>query len=213
MTEICAQLLEKMNLHLFALLNAGPGLSGWPLSLATAAAEYFIYAVPVGLAVGWLWGSPNTRGALLMAALVGLLALGLNGLISLFWFHPRPFMIYVGHNYLAHAPDSSFPSDHVTLLWAVGLVLVTRHGTKFAGAVVLVFAMLTAWARVYLGVHFPLDMAGAALVATLAFLTLGPFQQVSNDYFLAALEYGYHRFLARAIAHGWINRRTSCVKA
>lgn len=206
MTEIYAQLLEKMNLQLFSLLNAGPGLSGWPLDIATITAEYLIYAVPVVLATGWLWGSPNTRGAMLTAAIVGLLALSLNWLISLFWFHPRPFMMHVGHNYLAHAPDSSFPSDHVTLLCAVGLVLVMHRGTRFTGTVALVFAMLTAWARVYLGVHFPLDMVGAVTMAILALLVFRPFQCVSNRYLLAVLEYGYRRLFARWIEYGWINR-------
>ncbi|MHB1621205.1 MAG: undecaprenyl-diphosphatase [Sulfuricella sp.] len=197
--------MENMNLHLFDLLNAGPGLSGWPLYFAIAAAEYLIYAVPVGLAVGWLWGSSRNRSTILAATLVGLLALGINQLINLAWFHPRPFMMHVGYNYLSHAPDSSFPSDHVTLLWAIGLVFVTRPGTRLSGAVVLLFAMLAAWARVYLGVHFPLDMAGAVLVATLSVVATRSLQWLPDRYLLPPLERLYRATFARAITHRWVH--------
>lgn len=158
----------------------------------------------IGLTAGWLWGSPRTRATLMAAALVGIVALGFNWLISLFWFHPRPFMMHVGHTYLVHAPDSSFPSDHVTLMTAVGLVLVIRIETRIAGAIVLALAVLTAWARVYLGVHFPLDMAGAAAVATLALFAWRPLQHLSDRHLLSALECAYRRLLARAINYGWI---------
>jgi undecaprenyl-diphosphatase len=40
----------------------------------------------------------------------------INQVIILLWQHPRPFVIGLGHTYLAHAADSSFPSDHLTLL-------------------------------------------------------------------------------------------------
>ena len=202
------ELMENMNLHLFGLLNASSGLSGWPLYLAIAAAEYLIYAVPVGLVVGWLWGSSRSRSRILAATLVGLLALGVNQLIQLAWFHPRPFMMHVGYTYLVHAPDSSFPSDHVTLLWAIGLVFITCPYTRLSGAVVLLFAMLAAWARVYLGVHFPLDMAGAILVATLSVVATRSLQWLPDRYLLPPLERLCRATFARAITHRWIHDRT-----
>ena len=53
-----------------------------------------------------------------------LVALLVNQLIGLVWQHLRPFMIGLGHSHLAHVADSSFPSDHLTLLWAVAFSLV-----------------------------------------------------------------------------------------
>ena len=197
--------MENMNLYLFDLLNAGPGLSGWPLYFAIAAAEYLIYAVPVGLVAGWLWGSSRSRSRILVATLVGFLALGMNQLINLAWFHPRPFMVHAGYTYLVHAPDSSFPSDHVTLLWAIGLVFITRPYTRLFGAVVLFFAMLAAWARVYLGVHYPLDMVGAVLGATLSVVATRPLQWLPDWYLLPPLERLYRTAFAHAIAHRWVH--------
>lgn len=197
--------MGNMNMYLFDLLNAGSGLSGWPLYFAIAAAEYLIYVIPIGLVVGWLWSSSQYRSTILAATLVGFLALGINQLINLAWFHPRPFMMHVGDTYLVHAPDSSFPSDHVTLLWAIGLVFMTRPYTRLPGAVVLLFAMLAAWARAYLGVHFPLDMAGAVLVATLSVVATRSLQWLPDRYLLPRLERLYRATFARAIEHRWVH--------
>jgi undecaprenyl-diphosphatase len=198
--------VEALNLRWFYLLNAGPNLDGWPLSLATIAAEHLIYIVPPVLAGGWLWGSNDTRSAVLTAALVGALALGLNYSIALLWFHPRPFMAHVGHDFLAHAPDSSFPSDHVTLMWSVGMVMASRGVTRYVGALILGLAVVTAWARIYLGVHYPLDMIGAVTVATAMFLAFRPLRTLADRHLLPALEFAYRRLFAWPIDRGWINR-------
>ena len=160
-------MLEQINTHLFLLLNAAAGLHGDALWVATAIAEYLIWLVPLGLTVLWLFGKCVDRHAAVKALAAGLIALGVNQLIALLWFHPRPFMAGIGHTYLPHVADSSFPSDHVTLLLAAGLALWTSgaiRARRVAG-VLLAASLPVAWARIYLGVHFPFDMLGALSVA------------------------------------------------
>jgi len=82
-----------------------------------------IWLVPAGLTVLWLLGKVEDQRAAVKALVAGLIALGVNQLIALLWFHPRPFMAGIGHTYLPHVADSSFPSDHVTLLLSAGLAL------------------------------------------------------------------------------------------
>ncbi|MGG7993411.1 phosphatase PAP2 family protein [Klebsiella aerogenes] len=67
----------------------------------------------------------------------------------------------------------SFPSDHATLFFSAGMSLLLA-GAKRSGGLILLLSILVAWSRVFLGVHFPLDMAGAALVAVLTCLLLRP---------------------------------------
>lgn len=61
---------------------------------------------------------------------------------------------------VAHAPDTSFPSDHAILVAAVTVVLLSRSRTL--GAWLAVFSVLVLVARVYIGVHYPSDVLGGA---------------------------------------------------
>src|SRR3546814_14174233 len=76
-------------------------------------------------------------------------------------------MIPLGHTFVAHAPDSSFPSDHLTLWWAVAFCVLAQ-GRRRLGILLAVSGLPIAWARIYVGVHFPLAMVGAAAVAVVS---------------------------------------------
>lgn len=160
--------METLNRILFLWINA-PEQPGWPaLTLATLLAEQLIWAVPVLIGIGWLRGGERTRMAMLAATASGLLGLLVNQLIGLLWTHPRPFMIGLGHTLIPHVADSSFPSDHLTLWWAVAFSFLALPGSRRLGAALAVLGLPIAWARIYLGVHFPLDMLGSAAVAALS---------------------------------------------
>lgn len=76
-------------------------------------------------------------------------------------------MIGLGQTFLPHTPDSSSPSDHATVFAGIGLTLLFGRAFRLAAAV-LTIGFVVAWARVFLGVHFPLDMVGAVAVAGVA---------------------------------------------
>lgn len=156
-----------MNLALFLLLNAGQHASGMAIGAARFLAQDLVWMVPAGLSVGWLRASSATRQVLIVAAVAGLAGLLINQTIGLVWYHPRPFEAGIGRTLIPHAQDSSFPSDHLTLIWAVAFSLLSHRQTRFAGWALALMGLPVAWARIYLGVHFPLDILGAALVALL----------------------------------------------
>ncbi|WP_343586455.1 undecaprenyl-diphosphatase, partial [Herbaspirillum sp.] len=154
-------------------INAGADTPGWQIGVATVLADYLIYLIPLCLLGAWLWGGRGQRLVLLNALAVAMIALGVNQLIGLLWTHPRPFMIGLGHTWIAHAADSSFPSDHVTVFASVGLSLLLG-GMRVPGLATLLLGIPVAWARIFLGVHFPLDMAGAVVVAAAVCLLAAP---------------------------------------
>lgn len=164
--------MQTLNAQLFAWINAGANPSAGLLVLARIAAQDLILLVPLLLAAGWLWRSQAPRTALVLAALAALTGLAINQVIGLFWFEPRPFALAVGHQFLAHAADSSFPSDHLTVIWSAAFALCASRGWRRAGAGLALLGLPVAWARVYLGVHWPVDMAGAALVSLASALLL-----------------------------------------
>jgi undecaprenyl-diphosphatase len=158
--------LETWNQMAFLALNAGA--QPWPcVSLAAKVlAQGAVYMVMAALVLGWVRGNRELRFALLDATLAALISLSIAVGITVLWYHPRPFEIGLGHQLISHATDASFPSDHGTLIFALAISLLAAKQTA-SGAGFLALAFGVAWARIYLGVHFPLDMVGAAAVAAL----------------------------------------------
>jgi undecaprenyl-diphosphatase len=165
--------LEPLNNTLFLLINARVPANPALVATAMFFAQYLVWIVPCGLVAAWLSGPEPLRRAAFRAAMTALLAAVLSLAIGVVWPHPRPFMLGIGTNLLQHTPDASFPSDHLTLWWAISFsLLAPAQGRQRrprliwrSGLVLSLLGLPMAWARIYLGVHYPLDMLGAALVA------------------------------------------------
>jgi undecaprenyl-diphosphatase len=198
--------LETWNQTLFLQLNANLATAAWKLSIAALMAEYLILLVPLALVALWCWGSAAQRELALKACAVTFVALGVNQLLGVVWPHPRPFVLGLGHTFIPHATDSSFPSDHATVFASIGLTMVLANLRSIAGWVILMLGACVAWARVYLGVHFPLDMIGAVLVAAAVWLAISPIWRQAGTEWTEWISRIYRAVLARPIALGWLRR-------
>lgn len=196
--------MQELNNSVFLLLNASSSPDATAVLIAKFFAVYAIWLVPVTLVAGWLRGDAHLRKSMLVAAASGLAGLLFAQIIGLVWHHPRPFMVGLGQTLIPHAADSSFPSDHLTLLWAVAFSFLIHKKSRVAGIALGVLGIPMAWARIYLGVHFPLDMLGAAMVAGFSawlcfrgtgFLTGPPFIYADAI---------YRRLFAPLIRRGWV---------
>lgn len=153
------------NLHLFELINASPGIAPLRLALATAAARWLIYVVAAVLALGWMRGDRAARRELLRMSVAVLMAWAIAQLIAHAWPQPRPFALHLGTQYLAHANDPGLPSDHATVLWSLAFsALGTRRFAVWCFPL-LALGLVVGLSRVYLGAHFPFDIAAALPVA------------------------------------------------
>lgn len=191
--------MENWNHHLFILINAGSQPSTVLLAMAMFLAQWLIYGIPLVLVWLWISGGPRERHAAVSAALGVGLALVVGQLITTAWPHPRPFMIGLGHTFLAHKPEASFPSDHATVFFNLGMGMLFG-GLRKLGAGLLLAGVLVGWSRVFLGVHFPLDIVGALLVALpSAWLVWRAFQHQAGAQLIIVLENLYDRGYRRAI--------------
>ena len=198
--------MEKINHAIFLMLNAPEHPHAVLLAIATFFAEYAIWLIPLAIGLSWLRGSEHTRRVLLEATAAGLAGLLINQLIGLVWQTPRPIAIGLGNTLIPHAADSSFPSDHLTLLWAVALSLLMHRRPRTAGLTLAALGLPVAWARIYLGVHFPFDMLGAASVALLsAWLAFREVEIYMPTVYRLAM--AIHRvLLTKLIRAGWVRK-------
>ncbi|PGB04442.1 undecaprenyl-diphosphatase [Bacillus toyonensis] len=91
-----------------------------------------------------------------------MIALLVNVFIHAVYYHPRPFISHDVHQLVPHAADSSFVSDHSVLVFSIAFVFMLR-GEKLK-YIALIWAVLVGISRLYVGVHFPLDVIGAAVI-------------------------------------------------
>ena len=150
---------------LFLALNAATEPSGPLLWLALACARYLFLLVPLHMALAWFGGDREVRAVAIVGLAALVLALLVSGTVGVVLYTPRPALVGLGHSWMEHRPSAAFPSNHAIgcFAWAATLAIFRRPALSASAGVL---GPLVAWARIFLGVHYPLDMAGAALVGS-----------------------------------------------
>ena len=156
--------LSELNLSLFSWINASPEASNASINFAIFIANDLLYCMILLFAWFWLRGNYDTKKQILKAFIFTSIAILISQCISHVYYHPRPFVMEVGRTLIYHAPNGSFPSDHMLIFSTIAFSYLFSAQRKLGGFL-LIMAWLVAWSRVYLGVHFPLDMLGAFLLA------------------------------------------------
>lgn len=153
------------NLSLFHWINASDTPNHSLVLIARVFAEWSPWLAILILLGYWFIGGATIRRALMVAGVALVLGMATNLLLAASLYAPRPFALGVGNNLLSHGLESSFPSDHATFLWALGFGLLVTRPLRLLGIGLLLLGLATAWARVCLGVHFPLDMLASMVIS------------------------------------------------
>ena len=128
--------------------------------------NYLIYLSLLGIFLIAFKGNIKERKALLLILFSLPLAILLIKVIHIFINEPRPFVTFNFTPLADNRMDLSFPSRHATIM-AVIAFAYTYFKSKWS----ILFLALTALvgvSRIYVGVHYPIDVLGGFLLGIIA---------------------------------------------
>ena len=136
---------------------------------------YVSYGIPVALMVG---GIVRHDGEMRQNALyVGssaVVTLGTTLLMKAIFKRRRPFVQNLKIVAVYNAGSTSFPSGHSSTSFAVATALSRAYPKWYVIAPSYLWAGSVAYSRMYLGVHYPSDVFGGALLGTTTSWLLKP---------------------------------------
>lgn len=166
-----AELLELIirldkGLFLFINLKLQSGFFDFLMPILT---EFKYWRIPFFLCVVamLIWGNKKTR----ISAILLLVILGITDATVNMWLKPwigrvRPCNVFTDVHLLAGCSHSgSFPSSHAANIFGAGTILTYFYRRLWA--LWLVIAASVSFSRIYVGVHYPLDVLAGALYGIL----------------------------------------------
>jgi len=150
-------------------------------SIAIFFAKYLVYYLAAGAAVVFFLiknKKERIHYLFLVGASVVLSRLVITELIRLIWHRSRPFVDYQVNQLLEHSASGSFPSGHTAGLFALSAAIYL-FGKKFysaynqrllcgVGIAFFIMSFFIGLARIFTGIHFPLDILGGIVVGVLS---------------------------------------------
>ncbi|WP_018768095.1 undecaprenyl-diphosphatase [Bacillus sp. 105MF] len=132
-------------------------------------AEYMLYALVLGVLIYWFTRNNKNRMMIIQGGLAFIVAEIIGKIVGQFYSHHQPFAVLPNVNQLVeHEIDNSFPSDHTILFFSICVSIWLVR--KKEGWLWLILAFCVAISRIWVGVHYPIDVVTGALVGIISAL-------------------------------------------
>ncbi|AQY38398.1 undecaprenyl-diphosphatase [Bacillus thuringiensis] len=159
-------LINKLDSNVFRYINEYVKQNTFLDYLMIFFAEYAQYMFILLFMILWLNKKYKNRTCVIQAIIACCLAFLLNRIIGLFFYRERPFVSHLNINQLVeHTANASFPSDHATSAFTIAITLYLYE--RRLGKVFLLLAIFISFSRIWVGVHYPLDVLLGAVLGTL----------------------------------------------
>jgi undecaprenyl-diphosphatase len=175
---------KTLFLYINGLAGKVPVIDGFFRGISN---DYFA-VISCCLILIWLWFGTRDitwRQINQQAVITAMISIGLTSLLvticNQFYFRARPFAeLPPGsvHLLFYRPTDSSFPSNLAAVLFAIAVPIFIKN--KVFGSVLLAIAILGSFGRIYIGIHYPLDILGGAVFGAVgAMLAFGVMRLIS----------------------------------
>ncbi len=159
--------MANLNQQIFEFIHQFAGSNFVLDDVGIFLAQYLPYFLVLGfLLYAWRRGEWRLRFLIIAeGALAVILSRGIiTEVVRFFYHYPRPFDV-LSFTPLVSESGYSFPSGHAAFFFS--LAVVAFYLSHRLGWWYLAFAAINGIARIYVGVHWPLDILGGALVGIL----------------------------------------------
>ncbi|MFD2444582.1 undecaprenyl-diphosphatase [Bacillus sp. CGMCC 1.16607] len=153
--------LSQLNIDIFRSINDIGKQYDSLNPIAVFIAEYMLYILCFGVLCYWLSRTNKNRMMIIQSVLAVILAEILGKISGKFHSHFQPFAELTNVNKLIeHSVDNSFPSDHTIIFFSIcfSILLVRKEGWLW-----LLIALFVGISRIWVGVHYPVDVLVGAL--------------------------------------------------
>ncbi len=162
MLEVIGNLNTAFFLQIFSLSQTYPFLN-LTLILIT---DYLVFIMFFIIALAGLFGKLQDRKTLVLTVLSLPFAYLIINILNILVFEPRPFTTLPIEALVPDPTTPSFPSRHAT--WtAVAAFAPLFYKTGYF-SYQLIFMLLVGFSRIFVGVHYPLDVLAGFLAGLLA---------------------------------------------
>lgn len=171
--------LLKYNVIIFYLINIGleNGFLNFIMPIITNFGSILAWGIICGLL--YLFGGAKAK----KVAILGLIALLISNaavyLLKPIIAEPRPFLALGNvHQLIPETEIYSFPSGHTTSSFSVATLIGLKYRLKLKKKnfrliyPLIAFAAVIGFSRIYVGVHYPLDVVFGALIGILCALAV-----------------------------------------
>lgn len=175
-------ILSDINLWGFRLLNDLAGQNVWLDKFMVFAADNMGYLLVVSVFV-LFWKKDYFKKVIFIS--LGSAIVARFAFVAMFRYliySPRPFLVLENVNVIMnHQYESSFPSGHATFYFALATGVYLYN--KKAGWIYLVLAGLLGIARIFVSVHWPLDILVGAGLGIVTAVLINYFRTRLSDIF------------------------------
>jgi undecaprenyl-diphosphatase len=131
--------------------------------------------------LGIIWfRSDSDKKVVLNAVKSTVFTLLIDTLIKLFYFKPRPFMKRRVGILIPSKMNSSFPSKHTLLSFAVSTSFILRE--RVLGLFMMGLSLLTGLSRIWVGHHYPSDIIGSAFIGSITSVVIDKTSRYFNSF-------------------------------